>query len=56
VPKDYVPIQCDNQGALALAEHDTSHLRSKHIAVKYHLVREHVELQCSYILCLGLKM
>jgi hypothetical protein len=56
VPIDYVPIQCDNQGALALAEHDTSHLRSKHIAIKYHLVREHAELQCSCILCLGLKM
>jgi hypothetical protein len=45
VPIHYVPIECDNQGALALAEHDASHRRSKHIAIKYHLVRELVDLQ-----------
>jgi hypothetical protein len=38
-------IERGNQGALALAEHDTSHRRSKHRANKYQLVREHVEVQ-----------
>jgi hypothetical protein len=38
-------INCDNQGAMALADHDTLHLRSKHIALRYHFVREHIVRQ-----------
>jgi hypothetical protein len=42
----------DNQGALSLAENPTFHRESKHIAVRYHLVRQEVEegrLQLAYI-------
>ena len=42
----------DNQGALSLAENLTFHRGSKHIAVRYHLVRQEVEmgrLQIAYI-------
>jgi hypothetical protein len=42
----------DNQGALSLAENPTFHRGSKHIAVRYHLVRQEVEegrLQLAYI-------
>ena len=42
----------DNQGALSLAENPTFHRRSKHIAVRYHLIRQEVEegrLQLAYI-------
>jgi hypothetical protein len=45
VPIHYVAIEWDTQGALALAENDTSHRRSIRIAIKYHLVQEHVEVQ-----------
>jgi hypothetical protein len=46
VPIHYVAIEWDTQGALALAENDTSHRRSiLRIAIKYHLVQEHVEVQ-----------
>jgi hypothetical protein len=33
---------CDSQGAMALADHDTSHLRSNRIAFQFHFVREHI--------------
>ena len=42
----------NNQGALSLAENPTFHRRSKHIAVRYHLIRQEVEegrLQLAYI-------
>ena len=42
----------DNQGALSLAENPTFHRGSKHIAVRYHLIRQEVEegrLQLAYI-------
>ena len=42
----------DNQGSLALAENPTFHRGSKHIAVRYHLIRQEVEegrLHLAYI-------
>jgi hypothetical protein len=42
----------DNQGSLALAENPTFHRGSKHIAVRYHFIRQEVEegrLALSYI-------
>jgi hypothetical protein len=33
----------DNQGALALASNPSNHLRSKHIRVRYHAIRDFVE-------------
>ena len=33
----------DNQGSIALSKNPDSHRRTKHIDVKYHLLREHVE-------------
>jgi hypothetical protein len=52
--KDQSPFTVfgDNQGALSLAENPTFHRGSKHIAVRYHLIRQEVEegrLQLSYI-------
>jgi hypothetical protein len=38
-----VTIYCDNQSAIALAKNDTFHQRTKHIDIRYHLIREHVE-------------
>ncbi|KAL0345654.1 UNVERIFIED_CONTAM: hypothetical protein Sradi_4396700 [Sesamum radiatum] len=38
-----VVIFCDNNGAIAQAKEPRSHLRSKHILRRYHLLREMVE-------------
>ena len=38
-----IPIGCDNNGALSLAEHQVFHERSKHIDVRLHFVREEIE-------------
>jgi hypothetical protein len=36
-------ICCDNQGAIALANHSEHHARTKHIHIQYHFVRNWVE-------------
>jgi hypothetical protein len=49
---DPITLLGDNQGSLALAENPTFHRGSKHIAVRYHLIRQEVEegrLQLAYI-------
>jgi hypothetical protein len=43
LPNCPVNVWRDNTGTLALADHDTSHRRSKHIvALRFHTVRERV--------------
>jgi hypothetical protein len=47
-----ITLSGDNQGALSLAENPTFHRGSKHIAVRYHLIRQEVEegrLRLAYI-------
>ncbi|KAI3500109.1 hypothetical protein L1887_35925 [Cichorium endivia] len=40
---DYaVPLYCDNQSAICLAENPVFHARTKHVEVQYHFVREKV--------------
>jgi hypothetical protein len=40
---DYaVPLYCDNQSAIRLAENPVFHARTKHVEVHYHFVREKV--------------
>jgi hypothetical protein len=43
VPTGPTVIYCDNQGAVRTSKDDAFHPRTKHIAHKYHLVREKVE-------------
>jgi hypothetical protein len=38
-----VKMYCDNQGAIALVKNPVKHGRSKHIDIRYHFTREHVE-------------
>ena len=38
-----VIIYNDNQGAVALSKNPGSHARNKHIDIKYHYIRQHVE-------------
>ena len=37
-----VPIACDNQGAIQVLKNPIASVRSKHIDVQYHFIREHV--------------
>ncbi|KAM1206869.1 hypothetical protein EV1_007562 [Malus domestica] len=40
---DYVvPLYCDNQSAIRLAENPIFHARTKHVKVHYHFIREKV--------------
>ena len=42
-PDDPLILNCDNQGAIALAKDNKFHARTKHIDVHYHFIREAVE-------------
>jgi hypothetical protein len=50
--KELTQLGIDNQGALALASNPINHLRSKHIHVRYHAIRdfiEHGEIKALYV-------
>lgn len=36
-----VPLHCDNQGAIRLVKNPEFHKRTKHIDIKFHLIRDH---------------
>nr|GEY01310.1 retrovirus-related Pol polyprotein from transposon TNT 1-94 [Tanacetum cinerariifolium] len=38
-----IPMYCDNKSAIALCCNNVHHSRSKHIDIKYHFIKEHVE-------------
>ena len=40
---DAVPLNSDNQSAIALARDNQYHARTKHIDIRYHFIREAVE-------------
>ncbi|KAK6150594.1 hypothetical protein DH2020_015526 [Rehmannia glutinosa] len=48
-PRDYeieekeIPIMCDNTSAIAITQNPVLHSRTKHIDVRYHFIRDHVE-------------
>ncbi|KAJ9547529.1 hypothetical protein OSB04_020072 [Centaurea solstitialis] len=37
-----VPILCDNSSAIAIANNPVLHSRSKHIDIRYHVIRDHI--------------
>jgi len=37
------PLYCDNQSAIALAQNDNYHARTKHIDIRYHFIRYVIE-------------
>ncbi|GJX65246.1 retrotransposon protein, putative, unclassified [Tanacetum coccineum] len=39
-----IPLYCDNKSAIALCCNNVQHLRSKHIDLRYHFIKEQVEL------------
>nr|GEX81707.1 copia protein [Tanacetum cinerariifolium] len=38
-----IPMYCDNKSAIALCCNNIQHFKSKHIDIRYHLIKEHVE-------------
>jgi hypothetical protein len=38
-----VPLMCDNYNAICLAQNSIFHDRAKHIKVRHHFLRDHVE-------------
>nr|GEZ56878.1 retrovirus-related Pol polyprotein from transposon TNT 1-94 [Tanacetum cinerariifolium] len=40
---DKVPIYCDSKSALAISCDPVQHTRTKHIDVRYHFIKDHVE-------------
>ncbi|GKC88335.1 hypothetical protein Tco_1148984 [Tanacetum coccineum] len=39
-----IPIYCDSKSAIAISCNPVQHSRTKHIAVCYHFLKEHVEM------------
>ena len=42
-PDDPLILNCDNQGAIALAKNNKFHAHTKHIDMRYHFIRKAVE-------------
>nr|GFA38496.1 copia protein [Tanacetum cinerariifolium] len=40
---DKVPIYCDSKSAIAIECNPVQHIRTKHIDVRYHFIKDHVE-------------
>nr|GEW48090.1 hypothetical protein [Tanacetum cinerariifolium] len=38
-----IPIYCDSKSAIAISCNPVQHSRTKHIAVRYHFIKEHIE-------------
>ncbi|GJV86761.1 hypothetical protein Tco_1530699 [Tanacetum coccineum] len=38
-----IPIYCDSTSAMAISYNPVQHTRTKHIAVRYHFIKEHAE-------------
>ncbi|KAK6117999.1 hypothetical protein DH2020_048254 [Rehmannia glutinosa] len=43
VEEKEIPIMCDNTSAIAITQNLVLHSRTKHIDVRYHFIRDHVE-------------
>ena len=38
-----IPIHCDNTSAIAITHNPVMHSRTKHIEIRYHFIRDHVQ-------------
>jgi hypothetical protein len=47
-----VPLLCDNESAIHMADNSVEHSRTKHIAIRYHFLRDHQQrrdIEIAYI-------
>ena len=40
---DHIPIHCDNTSAINLSKNPILHSRTKHIEIRHHFLRDHVQ-------------
>ena len=40
---DHIPIRCDNTSAINLSKNLILHFRTKHIEIRHHFLRDHVQ-------------
>ena len=40
---DYIPINCDSASAINLSKNPIQHSRTKHIEIRHHFLRDHVQ-------------
>lgn len=40
---DHIPIKCDNTSAINLTKNPIQHLRTKHIEIRHHFIRDYVQ-------------
>ena len=40
---NHIPIKCDNTSAINLSKNPIQHSRTKHIEIRYHFLRDHVQ-------------
>ena len=40
---DHIPIKCDNTSAINLSKNPVQHSRTKHIEIRHHFLRDHVQ-------------
>jgi hypothetical protein len=50
-----VPLLCDNESAIRMADNPVEHSRTKHIAIRYHFLRDHQQRGISRLLMLAPK-
>jgi hypothetical protein len=50
-----VPLLCDNESAIRMADNLVEHSRTKHIAIRYHFLRDHQQRGISRLLMLAPK-
>jgi hypothetical protein len=47
-----VPLLCDNESAIRMADNSVEHSRTKHIDIRYHFLRDHQQrgdIQIAYV-------
>ena len=40
---DHIPKRCDSTSAISLSKNPIQHSRTKHIEIRYHFIRDHVQ-------------
>ena len=45
-----VPLLCDNESAIRMADNPVEHSRTKHIDIRYHILRDHQQRGISRLL------
>jgi hypothetical protein len=50
-----VPLLCDNESAIRMVDNPVEHSRTKHIAIRYHFLRDHQQRGVIEIACISTK-